>query len=130
MPDIFIPADTSHYTPFYGEIVRKGLITDFINSYVDNNRPQLARKYKSAEDFEKSFVVTDKFFNEFLAYCKEKGVEPKENEIEISGPELKKYLKGFVLRNLFDFNSYLRYLNRDDREILKALEVLKEPAAI
>ena len=130
MPDIFIPADTSHYTPFYGEIVRKGLITDFINSYVDNNRPQLSRKYKSAEDFEKSFVVTDKFFNEFLAYCKEKGVEPKENEIEISGPELKKYLKGFVLRNLFDFNSYLRYLNRDDREILKALEVLKEPAAI
>ena len=130
MPDIFIPADTSHYTPFYGEIVRKGLITDFINSYVDNNRPQLARKYKSAEDFEKSFVVTDKFFNEFLAYCKEKGVEPKENEIEISGPELKKYLKGFVLRNLFDFNSYLRYLNRDDREILKALEVLKEPASI
>lgn len=130
MPDIFIPADTSHYTPFYGEIVRKGLITDFINSYVDNNRPQLARKYKSAEDFEKSFVVTDKFFNEFLAYCKEKGVEPKENEIEISGPELKKYLKGFVLRNLFDFNSYLRYLNRDDREILKALEVLKEPATI
>lgn len=130
MPDIFIPADTSHYTPFYGKIVRKGLITDFINSYVDNNRPQLARKYKSAEDFEKSFVVTDKFFNEFLAYCKEKGVEPKENEIEISGPELKKYLKGFVLRNLFDFNSYLRYLNRDDREILKALEVLKEPAAI
>ncbi len=130
MPDIFIPADTSHYTPFYGEIVRKGLITDFINSYVDNNRAQLARKYKSAEDFEKSFVVTDKFFNEFLAYCKEKGVEPKENEIEISGPELKKYLKGFVLRNLFDFNSYLRYLNRDDREILKALEVLKEPAAI
>ncbi len=130
MPDIFIPADTSHYTPFYGEIVRKGLITDFINSYVDNNRAQLARKYKSAEELEKSFVVTDKFFNEFLAYCKEKGVEPKENEIEISGPELKKYLKGFVLRNLFDFNSYLRYLNRDDREILKALEVLKEPAAI
>ena len=130
MPDIFIPADTSHYTPFYGEIVRKGLITDFINSYVDNNRAQLVRKYKSAEELEKSFVVTDKFFNEFLAYCKEKGVEPKENEIEISGPELKKYLKGFVLRNLFDFNSYLRYLNRDDREILKALEVLKEPAAI
>ncbi len=130
MPDIFIPADTSHYTPFYGEIVRKGLITDFINSYVDNNRAQLTRKYKSAEELEKSFVVTDKFFNEFLSYCKEKGVEPKENEIEISGPELKKYLKGFVLRNLFDFNSYLRYLNRDDREILKALEVLKEPVAI
>ena len=125
MPDIFIPADTSHYTPFYGEIVRKGLLTDFINNYVDNNRQQLTRKYKDSDDFVKSFNVSDKFFNEFLAFCKEKGVEPKDNEVVISGPQLKDYLKGFILRNLFDFNSYIKFLNKDDIEVLKALEVLK-----
>lgn len=141
MPDIFIPADTSHYTPFYGEIIRKGLLTDFVNGYVDNNRAQLSRKYKSADDFEKSFEVSDKFFNEFLAYCKGKGVEPKEversvnengefvskmvDETAVSGVELKKYLKGFIMRNLYDFNSYIKYLNRDDAEIRKALEVLR-----
>ncbi len=139
MPDVFIPADTSHYTPFYGEIVRKGLLTDFVNSYVDNHREQLVRKYKSADDLVKSLNISDKFFGEFLDYCKEKGVEPKEvkrtdasgNEIsvmetEISGPELKKYLKGFILRNLFDFNSYIKFLNGDDKEVLKALEKVKE----
>ncbi len=141
MPDIFIPADTSHYTPFYGEIIRKGLLTDFVNGYVDNNRAQLSRKYKSADDFEKSFDVSDKFFNEFLAYCKEKGVEPKEversvnengtviskmvDETAVSGVELKKYLKGFIMRNLYDFNSYIKYLNRDDAEVRKAMEVLR-----
>ncbi len=141
MPDIFIPADTSHYTPFYGEIIRKGLLTDFVNSHVDNNRAQLLRKYKTAEDFERNYTLPDKLFNSFLAYCKEKEVEPKEvkrtveengmsvektvSELEISGAELRKYLKGFIMRNLYDFNSYLRYVNRDDVEILKALEVLK-----
>ena len=138
MPDIFIAADTSHYTPFYGEVVRKGLLTDFVNSYVDNNRQQLLRKYKSADDFEKSFDVTPKFYNEFLSFCKGKGVEPKEitrkdsdgkeivvAESEISGHELKKYIKGFIMRNLFDFNSYMKFVNQDDAEILKALEILK-----
>ncbi len=141
MPDIFIPADTSHYTPFYGQIIRKGLLTDFANSHVDNNRAQLLRKYKTAEDFERNYTLPDKLFNSFLAYCKEKEVEPEEvkrtveengmsvektvSELEISGAELRKYLKGFIMRNLYDFNSYLRYVNRDDVEILKALEVLK-----
>ncbi|MBR4882666.1 MAG: peptidase S41, partial [Bacteroidales bacterium] len=126
MPDIFIPADTSHYTPFYGEIVRKGLLTDFVNSYVDNNRSQLTKKYKSVGDFDKSFIVNDKLFNDFLSYCKTNGdVEPKDNQIEISGPELKKYIKAFILRNLFDFNSYMEFINRDDIEIKKALEELK-----
>ena len=126
MPDIFIPADTSHYTPFYGEIVRKGLLTDFVNSYVDNNRTQLTKKYKSVEDFDKSFAVNDKLFNEFLSYCKAREVEPEDNHIEISGPELKKYIKAFILRNLFDFNSYMEFVNRDDIEIQKALEELKK----
>ncbi len=143
MPDIFIPADTSHYTPFYGEIVRKGLLTDFANSYVDNNRSQLLRKYETAEEFEENFTLPDRLFDSFIAFCKEKEVEPKAirrvvaaedgtseekmiSELEISGPELKKYVKGFIMRNLYDFNSYMRYVNRDDIEIKKALEVLKE----
>ena len=35
MPDLFIPSDTSYYTKFYGEIVRKEILTDFANKYVD-----------------------------------------------------------------------------------------------
>lgn len=138
MPDIFIPADTSFYTPFYGQIVRKGLLTDFVNDYVDNNREKLSVKYETAAKFEESFDVTKELFDQFLAYCKSKGVEPSErmvatpngqeesrSEVNISGPELKKYIKGFILRNLFDFNSYVRYLNADDQEVLRALEAIK-----
>lgn len=125
MPDIFIPADTSHYTPFFGEIVRKGLLADFVNGYVDNNREQLQKKYKTAEQFVSSFDVTPKLFDEFLELCKSKGAEPVDGALEISGPELKKYIKAYILRNLFDFNEYLRFLNADDIEVKKALEIVK-----
>ncbi len=126
MPDIFIPADTSHYTPFFGEIVRKGLLSDFVNSYVDNNRDQLARKYKTADDFARNFEVTPKLFDDFLALCKSKGVEPADEQtLAISGPELKKYIKAYTLRALFDFNQYIKFLNQDDIEVQEALKAVK-----
>ncbi len=131
MPDIFIPADTSHYTPFFGEIVRKGLLSDFVNSYVDNSREQLNRKYKTADNFAASFEVTPKLFEEFLTLCKTKGVEPIEKEmtteeiLAISGPELKKYIKAYILRALFDFNQYIKFLNQDDIEVQEALKAVR-----
>lgn len=125
MPDLFIPADTSHYTPFFGEIVRKGLLADFVNSYVDNNREQLQKRYKTSTQFIDSFDVTPKLFDQFLALCKSKGVEPVGQALEISGPELKKYIKAYIIRNLFDFNEYIRFLNTDDIEVEKALEIVK-----
>ena len=125
MPDLFIPADTSHYTPFFGEIVRKGLLADFVNSYVDNNREQLQKRYKISSQFIDSFDVTPKLFDQFLALCKSKGVEPVGQALEISGPELKKYIKAYIIRNLFDFNEYIRFLNTDDIEVEKAIEIVK-----
>lgn len=125
MPDLFIPADTSHYTPFFGEIVRKGLLADFVNSYVDNNREQLQKRYKTSSQFIDYFDVTPKLFDQFLALCKSKGVEPVGQALEISGPELKKYIKAYIIRNIFDFNEYIRFLNTDDIEVEKALEIVK-----
>ena len=125
MPDLFIPAVTSHYTPFFGEIVRKGLLADFVNRYVDNNREQLQKRYKTSSQFIDSFDVTPKLFDQFLALCKSKGVEPVGQALEISGPELKKYIKAYIIRNLFDFNEYIRFLNTDDIEVEKAIEIVK-----
>ena len=124
MPDIFMPQDTSFYTPFYGEIVRKGTLTDFVNSYIDINRAKLESKYKSAAKFASNFEVTPELFNDFIAFAKESGIEPKEEQIAISKAEFVKYIKAFILRGLFDFNTYLEYINATDEEVLKAVEVL------
>ena len=126
MPDIFMPQDTSFYTAFYGDVVRKSLLVDFVNEYTDNHRQRLSSEYKTPEEFGTSFEVGDALFDQFIAYCKTKGTVPAEGQLEVSGPELKKYLKGLILRNLFDFNSYIRYINSDDPEIREALRVLKE----
>ncbi len=125
MPDIFIAQDTSHYTPFYGEILRKGLLTDYMNEYSDKHRSEILKKYPSFRSFERGFAVSDKDIADFLAYCASKGVEPKEGDMEISGAEIRRNFKGLIIRSIYSFNNFIEFLNREDREVLKAVEVLK-----
>lgn len=125
MPDIFIPQDTSHYTPFYGEILRKGLLTDYVNEYSDRHRDDILKKYPSYKSFEKKFKVSDKDIDEFIAYCAAKDVKPQEGDMKISGPELRRNFKGLIIRSVYSFNNFVEFLNKEDKEVLKAVEVLK-----
>lgn len=126
MPDIFIPADTSFYTPFYGELARKGIILDFANNYSDKHRDDLLGQYNDFDTFVEQYSVTDNLFEQFLSYAAEKGVKPKDGQLEISGEEIRKYIKSLTIRNLYGFNRFIEYLNRDDREVQKALAVIRE----
>ncbi len=125
MPDIFIPQDTTFYTPFYGEILRKGLLTDYINQYSDTHRTAILKKYPKVDQFVKKYNVTEEQIAAFLAYCTEKGVTPKEGDMDISGPQIKKYYKGLIIRSVYDFNSFIQFINQDDKEILRAVEEIK-----
>ena len=125
MPDIFIPQDTTHYTPFYGEILRKGLLTDYMNDYSDKHRGQILKKYPAFKQFEQKFEVSQKDIDGFLAYCSSKGVEPKEGDMEISGNEIRKYFKGLIIRSVYSFNNFIQFINSDDPEVLRAIEELE-----
>ena len=125
MPDIFMPQDTTFYTPFYGELLRKGILTDYMNLYSDTHREQLLKKYPKVEQFVKKYKVSDEDINSFLAYCKEKGVEPKDGDMDISGEQIRKYFKGLIIRSVYNFNSFIEFLNLSDPEVLRAVEEIK-----
>lgn len=124
MPDIFIPQDTTFYTPFYGEILRKGLLTDYMNEYSDKMRQPFLRVYPTADEFMAKYEVPGSELAKFLEYCASKGVVPKDGDMEISGDEIRKYFKGLIIRSVYSFNDYIKFINKDDPEVLKAVEVL------
>ena len=35
MPDIFIPLDTTRSTEFYNSVIRKGILNEFIQKYLE-----------------------------------------------------------------------------------------------
>ena len=69
--------------------------------------------------------MDDKYFNEFLEYARQNKIEFTQEELDKSGKELRNYLKGLIVRNLYGLDYYIRYDNLTDKEVQKALEALK-----
>lgn len=126
MPDIFIPQDTTYYTPFYGEILRKGLLTDYMNEYSDKNRQKILKKYPTFKEFVAGYVVPDSDIDAFLEYCKSKGTVPEEGDMQISGNEIRRYFKGLIIRSVYSFNNFIEFINGDDKVIIRAVEELQK----
>jgi carboxyl-terminal processing protease len=125
MPDIFIPADTSYYTNFYGNLLRRGIITDFMNDYNDSKREALKATYKNFDTFFKGFKIDDALMQSLVAFAAGKGVVAKDDELSRSRSEIELFMKALTARSLFGTNGYFRVINNTNDQIFaKALEVI------
>lgn len=125
-PDLFVPADTSDYSDYFMKLIRKGVITEYMNEFSDKNRESLKSKYTTFESFNKGFVVDDKFIESLVSYAATKGVERDDAGLKISSDRIKNYLKAITARSLFDTNGYFRVINSyRDSEMSAALDYIK-----
>lgn len=127
MPDIFVPQDTSYYTPYYASLIRRGVVIEFINKSVDSKRAEWLNKYKTFDIFDKKFLITEELFSGLVTMAKEKGVEPNEEQIKKSEGEIKVYMKALIASALFKRDDFYKVIN-SDRDIVykKALEVIED----
>ncbi len=125
MPDIFIPADTTFYTNYYAELIRKGAILDFMNDFSDNNRISIKAKYPQFDFFNDNFRIEDSLTDSLIEYATNRGIKPNMQEYEKSATEIKVYMKALFARSLFGTTAYFRIINgANDKIFEKALEVV------
>ena len=125
MPDFFVPIDTSFYSDYYRDILRKGIINRFTLDYTDKNRDYLISKYPEINDFKNNFVISDKLFNEFTDFAKEEDLEADKSEIELSGERLKLLIKAYIARDLWGTSEFFEIVNEKDIKYQKAIEIME-----
>ena len=126
MPDIFIPADTTDYTNYYGALIRRSIVLDFMNDLSDANRNTWRSKYKDFSSFDKEFVVDKQLMDKLVAFGQSKGLEPNYTELEHSKRQIEIYMKALAARSVFGATGYFKVVNSyDDPVFKKAIEVLK-----
>ncbi|MCK9339493.1 MAG: S41 family peptidase [Bacteroidales bacterium] len=74
MPDIFIPYDTSKYSTFYNELVRKAIVSGYTMDYMSSHRDELKAKYPTIQDFRANFTIDDAMYQDLLSYAKNQGI--------------------------------------------------------
>lgn len=127
MPDIFVPLDTTTYTPYYRALRRYNLINDWTLRYVDENRKELKRKYRKFADFEQNFTVPTSLTDSIMAEGERKKIKPKDDkELKTTLADLQFTLKSTIAYDLWDRNEYFRLVNKRNDIVKRALQFLKE----
>ncbi|MBO4571011.1 MAG: PDZ domain-containing protein [Bacteroidales bacterium] len=127
MPDIFIPEDTTAFTPYYGSLIRRGILSEYVNIYCDGMRSQASELFPDFDAFYAWYTpdVERAIIRDLVEYASGKGLEFNDDELKTSFPALKPRLKGLIARTFFGVNEYYRVINREcDPEFSKAVEVI------
>lgn len=125
VPDLFVPIDTSYFSPFYTQLVRDAVVTEFINDYLDRHLTRLGKEFKTYEAFDKAFTPAHAPFDALLDFARGKGLTCPEEDRLASEATIRVQLKALIARRLFGTGAYYRVFNtHGDAAYDKALEVL------
>lgn len=125
MPDIFVPLVSDEDLVFYSKALRKGLIYQFAFSYTDKHR-QVLKSHGKLENFINNYYITDKVYDEFVAYAREKGVDGDKQEIKASEDKIKVLLKAYLAQNLYDDEGFYPVYHQIDNVFQKAIEYFEK----
>lgn len=129
MPDRFVPLDTTFYTPYYRDMVARGVLNRYSQSYIDTHRQELKKQYPSVESFIAGFEVTGPMMDDLVALGVKEKVEPEEDSLAISGSYMRSIIKALIARDLFNQSAYYRVANTLDPVYLEALRIITDPSA-
>lgn len=127
MPDVFIPSDTTHVTPYYSSVINRSLLYKYAFEYVDAHREKLAQ----AGDYKEllRMLNENKLLNDFVAYAERNGVPARYADIKISRPALVRLLKAYIARDVMGDEAFYPIFMSDDDVIAEACRIIKEGRA-
>ena len=127
MPDVYVPIDTTEYTTYYRDLMAKGITNQYAISYVDKNRKSIAKRYKTVNDFDNGFIITDEMMRDFIALGEKDSVKYDEEKYRTSEALLKDIIKGLIARDVYgNASAYSVIINHRNRDLKAAIEVLND----
>lgn len=124
MPDIFVPEDTSSYTPYYVDAMNSGMIMNFSFKIADSYRP-LLRNVKTEAQLFRIVPDDDKLLSAFTEYAEENGLPAAWYYVNISGNMIVNKIKAFIARDILNDNLFYKMFNLDDITLQRAYDALK-----
>lgn len=122
MPDIYVPIDTTGYTPYYYELTAKGILNDFVFKYLSLKQAQ----YKSVSQLLAEFRLPDSDYMKLKQMAEDRQIIDNERQASLSRTLIETDLKALLARYLFGDEGFYRALNASDQVIARSIEVLKK----
>ncbi len=124
MPDVFVPRDTSDFTPYLNKVINYGYVYQYAFQYADQNRATL-KSFKSWQQLEAHLKSKD-ILTGFVAFASSKGLAAAPKDIQVSKRYLITQLHAFIIRDLMGDKGFYPVINKDDKTIKVALDQIKK----
>ena len=111
-PDILIDVDTTEYSQYQAQLIRRGVVNEYVGVLMDSRRDSLQRLYPTFERFDEAFEIDDATLRGLTELGAERGVAPDEAGFAVSAELLRVQLKALVAQRLFSTEGYYRVVNR------------------
>ncbi len=124
MPDVFIPSDTTHVTPYYTDVINKSLLYKYAFEYVDSNRERLSQ----ADNYKEllSMLDSNRLINDFIVYADKNGVPARYADIKVSRAVLLRLLQAYIARDVIGDEAFYPIFMSDDKVIEEACRLIEE----
>ena len=126
MPDIFIPMDTSMYYRYFNNLIRKNVLFPYVVGYIDRNRDILKANYKSFDDFNHNFKVTENMMGDLIKAGEKENLKRDDESLKVSGVLISRQVRAIIAREIYNTGAYYQIMMEDDKEVEKALEILSD----
>lgn len=127
MPDVFVPVDTSYYTPYYRDLMAKGVFIKYALNYIEQHRESLIKKYPTEEVFANKFRISESMLNGLIARGEADGVKFNQQQWDTSRPIIEAVLRGLMTRDLYENGIYLRSTHPLSPEFREAYNLINDP---
>jgi carboxyl-terminal processing protease len=122
-PDVFVPNDTMGASYYLTSLYYSSAFNQWVFGYLDGKRT----RWSDFDDFNRSFVVTERLFAAFIEYAKDKlEIAPREEDIAKSKRVIKNRIKAEIARHLFEENGYYKIYIKDDLDVNEAITTFRK----
>lgn len=124
-PDLKVESDTTHYTNYYAQLVRRGILLQSVTDHLDQNREQFKRDYPALADFVGRYTPSPQLVEALKREAEKQGLTFREEEFKRSEQLILTQLKALVAQRLYGVEGFYRVINPAYNEAYqKAMELL------
>ena len=123
MPDLFVAADTSGMSAYYGKVTMKGLVYQYAFDFSDKHRDELS-KLSTAKEFE-DYMLQRKILSSFTEYAVIKGIATDSKGLAVSGKIIETQLMAYIARNIIGEVGFYSIISKIDATLLESIKALE-----
>ena len=126
-PDVPVDEDTTGYSKYYAELIRRGVVNEYVVATMDRRRDSLERRYPDFGAFDAGFVADTAILREVAELGAARGVAVDSAGLGASASLMRIQLKALVAQRLYGTEAFYRVINAERSETFhRAVAILEE----